>query len=308
MPPKVRMSRQAKAYASGVKKSFVSSYKKKNLPSRLRVSKTRYSKTKQLAKILANYGENKYQGYSNVCTDPVPKPGSGQQPISYQFFNSSVALANNPEFNPMGLFKFQQGDGNDQRIGNYMYVRGSTINCEIQMMPTTSASDTSSLLPQTDFRVLCVKANRKFDNLGKSPNPADSLFLTTFNNTFGYSSATPSTYEYMSQPVNKRKWLVYKDYRFTLNTPVLESTGSLNHALSTKVTKKRIRFKLPIYKKCHFNNSQDPEQNIPDNVDTQWLFIIQAAYTNHCFAPSGTANAPRNFKVNWLGTSTARDS
>lgn len=287
--------------------------KGKSLPSRLRVSTTRAIVTKEVSKQQANYGENKYQGFKNFCRVPVPKP-AGSQPLTYVFYNSGNALTALTEYNPMDLYKFVRGDESTERTGNYMYIRQSTINFEVQMMPISGTTEeTSTFLPQVDFRVLLVKGNRKYDALGKFQDPGSSLFLDSFNTSFGYDNTSFQTYEYMNQPVNKRNWLVYKDAKFTLNTPVVESqiegepNSIHNNALSTKKTKQNFRFKLPIFKKCHFvNNDLNPEANVPDNCDTQWLLIVQACYTNHCYDPSG--NGPRNYRVNVLGTTTARDS
>jgi len=291
----------------------IQSYWRRKKASRNMVSRSRTTVTKAVSKALANYGENKYKGYSDYCKTPVPKP-SGTQPISYVFYNTSNDISSSiPEFTtPMNLFNYQQGDDGNDRNGNYMYIRGSTLNFEIQMIPTAGeTSDPPSAQPQVDFRVMLVKANQKYTAFTRFRNPSISLFLDNENKEFGYEIPTASVFEYMRLPINKKNWIVYRDSRFTLNTPVLEASATglpnsiHNNALSTKNTKKSFRCKLPVWKKTHFNNSPQANLNIPDDLDTQWLLIIQACYTSHCYQETAW---PRNYRVNMLGTTTARDS
>lgn len=307
------------AYVPGLGKKYraastIQRAYRKSRASRLMVSKGRYKVNRMVSKALSNYGENKFQGFRDICRKPVSKP-AGNQPLSYVFYNTSNSIATLlPEYTiPMGLFKFEQGTQRSERTGDYMYIRSTSLNFEIQMLPTTgTTTDTSSAQPQVDFRLTLVKANRKFDALGKFKDPGNSLFLNTFNGEVGYDSTTLSTFELMKLPINKKNWLVYKDSRFTLNTPVVESQiagqpdSVHNNAISTKNCKRNMRCSLPVWKKTHFQNSTDAELNVPDNLDTQWLMIIQACYTSHCYDENG--EGPKNWRVNLLGNTTARDS
>lgn len=280
------------------------------LPSRARVSKKRMTAAKSVSKALANFSENKFQGITIDCSIPVGKP-AGTQPISYHFFNTGNQLTGPmaTEFaapqGPLDLFTFAQGDANDQRTGNYMYIKKAHMKFEIQMLPEIGLTPTQ-LNSTLDFRLMIVKANRKYNELGNSPDAGLSLFLTTQNDEFGYDSVAAQAFPYMAQPINKRKWLVYRDQKFTLSPPATESASGVpgevtNAAFSKYPVKKMVSFNLPVWKKTHFNNAN----NVPDNLDTQWLIILQACPTSYC---SPNALAPRNYRVNILGTTSCADN
>ncbi|AXQ65728.1 MAG: putative capsid protein [Cressdnaviricota sp.] len=303
------------AYVKGTRKNY---RKKKGsqLPSRARYSANRTNMTRMISRVLANNAENKFQGYTGICLEPIQKP-AGQQPISYHLYNTGNQLINQPEFTPMNLFKFPQGDGNDERIGNNMYIRKSHITMQIQCLPFTDIQTIAGDQPIVEFRLMVVKANRKYNPLGTSPDPGTALMLNTQNNKFGYDTldAQAPTFYYDNLPINKRKFLVYKDQRFKLSYPVIDDRDvqpggqvRLNTAYPKYATSKKIRINLPVYKKCHFRNegqSPDPADDTPDNLDSQWLIILQAMYPSHCLA--GTRR-PQNYVLNMCGTTSAHDN
>lgn len=286
----------------------------KSQPSRLRVSASRYRLNKAIARQINTMSENKFQGFNVICANPESKP-AGVQPISYHFFNTGTTLtsAANSMFNPMNLFSFPKGDDNNQRNGDYMYLKKVHLKMELQMLPFSSTVPLDAESSTTEFRLMIVKANRKYNKLGESPVAGNSLFLDTENGQFGFGVpggvSTTSTFANMRQPINKRKWLVYKDMRFTLSTPSqsfgdtsVPSEYSITNTANNKYpVKKYITCDLPIYKKTHFDSSSD----IPDSVDTQWLLIIQAVRSNYC---SVGTSSPRNYNLNILGTTSASDN
>lgn len=264
----------------------------------------RYQKVdKRIQKVLNSSGENKFQGYSGACLAPVAKP-AGSQPISYHFLNTGVSLATAlPEFaTPMSLFRFPQGDGPTNRNGNSLYIKQSYIKGEVQMLPVIGGLTQTANSP-VEFRMLVVKANRKYNPLYVSPDPGGSLFLDTQNDEFGYDGTVASTFLNMNQPVNKRRWVVMCDKKFTLSPPsvVLDQVSDVSLQNPKYAIKKRFRIKLPVFKKCHFNSNT---ANSPENVDTQWLFILQAVNSSYC---NPGQVAPRNYSLNIYGTTTASD-
>lgn len=279
-------------------------------PSRLVVSRKRYSKNRAVSRQQATYGENKFKGSNNSCLTPVPKP-AGSQPLTYVFQNASNSIAGVlPEFTnarAMGLYSFPKGDDNNERNGDYMYIRQSYLKLEVQMLPVDTDQLPATLNATTDFRLMIVKANRKYNPLTKFPDPGQKLFLDTENNGFGYDDTTASSFEYMNQPINKRDFIVYADKRFTLSPPsVVLDDSTTNELVSLQnprfSTKKQFNIKLPVWKKCHFDN----DLSVPDNMDGQWLLICQAIPSAYCDA---TATAPpRNWVLSSYGTTSARDS
>lgn len=233
--------------------------------------------------------------------------------MSYVFLNAGTQLVGVPNsmFLPMDLFNFPKGDSNTERNGDYMYIKKAHVKFEIQMMPQAGL-DFNQLNSTTEFRMMIVKANRKYNKLGNSPVAGNSLFLTTTNDDFGFGvpggASTASVFANMQQPIDKRRWLVYKDQRFTLSTPAQEYGDSAapqqfatNTANPHYPVKKYLTFDFPVYKKCHF----DSASTVPDNVDTQWLIVLQACRTNYC---QDEVDVPRNYRVNVLATTSATDN
>lgn len=300
-----RILRQSAAYLKTQQKKKGSSK-----PSRARVSTKRITQTKAVSKALSNFSENKFQGVNIDCSLPVNKP-SGSQPISYHFFNAGHQLTGpmGTEFaspqGPLNLFTFPQGDANDERSGNYMYIKKSHIKFEVQMLPNEDITPNPGLTSTVDFRLIVVKANRKYNELGASPDAGNSLFLNTQNDEFGYDGNVATTFLNMAQPINKRKWLVYRDQRFTLSPPATQNSSGVpgeltNSAFSKYPVKKMVSFNLPVWKKTHFDTN-----NHPDNLDTQWLMILAATPTSYC---NPGVLRPRNYRVNILGTTSAADN
>jgi len=288
------------------KKRVTSRRRASSKPSRLRVSSTRTYVDRAIVKALSNVSETKYSAFTEYCITPAAKP-AGTQPMTYVFRNAGGTLTQsaNSMFAPMDLYNFPKGDGSTERNGDYMFIKKSHMKLEVQMLPTTG----DTLNSTTEFRLMIVKANRKYNKLGSSPTPANSLFLTSINDEFGFGvpggTSTADVFANMQQPIDKRKWLVYRDMRFTLSTPAQETTDpgqvGFNSANNKYSVKKFITADLPIFKKCHFPSDSD----VPDNVDTQFLLIIQAVRSNYC---QPDVESPRNWACNVMATTSATDN
>jgi len=316
MKPRFRLARSSykKSYSKSAAASKIQkAWRARKKPSRLRVSNTRTAVTRAVNATLNNFSENKFCGYRSSCNKPDSKP-IGTQPMSYMFFNTGQEITSLPEFNHMDLYKFPLGDHNYERHGQYMYLKKTSLTMEIQMLPETIVNEVpTGYQPDVQFRFMVIKANRKFDKLYKTKNPGDSLFLTPFNNEYGYNDPVLNPFEYNNAIINKKNWLVYRDWKFSLSVPSLaympdpnEPAGILQNARSRLPTRKVINISLPIWKKTHFKNDPDvPELNVPDNLDTQWLIIVQATRGSPCASES---TPPDNFRMNMFGTTTARDN
>lgn len=280
-------------------------------PSRLTGSTRKYRQKRMVANMISSIAESKFQGARQDCLETVAKPAGTVRPMSYIFVNTGADMsAAHAEYTtPLNLFQFVKGDANDERIGNYMYLKKSHLKFNIQCLPidTTSASGLDiSLNTPIDCRLMVVKANRKLNKLNKSPDPGGSLFIDTQNGEFGYDETSGSINLLMSQPINKRKWLVYKDYKFTLAPPTMSLTSE-NHNLwapTRHPSKFQRSLDLPLYKKTHFEDAS----NTPDDQDTQWLVILQCVRQCHCFQQGTAALRPSNIRMEVLGTTSALDN
>lgn len=286
-------------------------------PSRLYSGKKTYTQTRRITNaVMANLSESKYRGVREDCLSTVAKPFGTVRPMSYIFLNTGVSVsATHPEFiTPLNLFTFPKGTNGDQRVGEYMYLKKTHIKLNVQCLPIGFAGSEQpdvSLNSPVDCRLMVVKANRKNNKYGSSPSPAASLFLNTENGQFGYNETTGSINLLMSQPINKRKFIVYRDMKFTLAPPAIEHVdfnGILNHgttyANARYASRKNISFDLPVYKKTHFTDAD----NTPDDVDSQWFIILQCVRQTHCFLSGPSALRPDNIRMEVLGTTSALDN
>lgn len=301
-------------------------YKKRRSmkPTRFRGARvsTRYKTALSVSKMLSNYGENKFNGNIFHCLAGTTKP-AGAQPLSYHLINLSKDIRpflGNQWSNHLDLYNFPLGDDSNQRQGRYMYLRNTTLKMEIQMHPILDVANPSifnNLNNAYEFRLLVIRAKRKYQQYGDSDDlakPSNSLFLDKTNTSFGLSDLSHSTFEYMNQMVNKRQWSVVKDTRFTLSPPSVELRSGNDSANSTNVCalrypiKKKIDCYIPFNRKSYFNNDAvDPTENIPTNIDTQTLVILQACRAGYC-ATGTTAPNTQYYSMTIQGTTTARDS
>jgi len=297
---KTRLYMRKKRYGSRLK------------PSRLYSGKQTYNQTKAIAnRVMANLSESKYQGAREDCIPVVAKPTGTIRPMSYIFVNSGIDLSGHlPEFQtPLNLFTFPKGFSGDNRVGEYMYIKHSFLKIEVQCTPKLADPDEASewLNYPIRCRLMVVKANRKNNKFNTSPVPESSLFIDTQNGGFGYGETTGSINLLMKQPINRRKWLVYKDTSFTLTPPALldQVQGeNMTYAPGRGKSAYRCNVKLPVYKKTHFSDTN----NTPDDIDSQWFIILQCCRESHCFESGSTPLRPSNIKMEILGTTSALDN
>lgn len=297
------------AYVPGMRKNKPS-YRTK--PSRLYSGKSTYNRTRRITNtVMKSISEAKYQGHRSDCLETVAKPAGTIRPLSYIFLNTGVdTTANLPEFKPLNLFEFPNGTGNTERVGKYMYIKKTHLKINVMALPEKADPDNKDSLLNTplECRMVIVKANRKNDKIFTSPDPGNSLFLDTQNGSFGYDETGGSINLLQSQPINKRQWIKYRDFKFKMSPPAIQLDSEQNiEAYQTGKqypVKREFKFDLPIYKKTHFSDSS----NTPDDVDTQWLIILQVSYANHCLSSGSLAPRPRNIRMDVLGTTTALDN
>jgi len=298
------------AYVPGTRKNKPS-YRSK--PSRIYSGKATYQKTKAITNsVMRNISESKFQGTREDCLMTVAKPAGTIRPMSYIFVNTGQDLSGSlPEFTtPLNLFDFAPGTDNTERVGKYMYIKKSHLKVSVMALPERGSSTNQDALINTplECRLMVVKANRKNDKLFTSPNPGQSLFIDTQNGGFGYDETLGSINLLQKQPINKRQWIKYKDYKFKLSPPAIQLDNQNNvEAYQTGkqyAVKREFKFDLPVYKKTHFSDTT----NAPDDIDTQWLMILQVSYANHCLVEGSTAPRPRNVRMEILGTTSAYDN
>lgn len=316
--PSFTMNRYKKKSSKSLKKKA----KSKSKPNRFKGSRvsSRYLLTRMVSKIMSNYGENKFRGNILECLNSVPKASlGGTQPLSYHLINlgrNMAAFAGTGWTNPMDLYQFPLGDAAFQRQGRYMFLRKTHICMEIQMNQIADDANVSNNLNnQIQFRLMVVKANRKYQPYGEgsagTARPNTSLFLTSQNTAFGITDTTATTFEYVNNPINKRQFNVICDKKFTLSPPAVSWDNSqrsnINAANPRFPTKKTLHMDIPYYRKAFFQNDPTASLNTPTNIDTQCMIILQAVRSSYCSTPI-TAPLAGTYSLTVQGTTSCRDS
>lgn len=308
-------------------------------PSRMTGSRSRYSKNRSIARMLSNFSENKFNGTYRDCQVLTQKsnndigPGTNQR-ISYIFNNTGHDISGIvPAFSPgqdLNLYYFPLGDSSTERSGSYMYLKKTHMKINVQYEPQIALSADRAdvtLNAPVQCRLMIVKANRKMNDFGQYPNPQGSLFIDHTNKSFGYGDGDLPVYLHMNQPINKRQWLVYMDKKFNLEPAAIRDTyANINEPTTTYgttysrgklPTSRSFAIDLPCFKKTHFKAPADPQapnlprgENAPDNMDTQWLVILQVAHLNECFlgGSSTQSSYPEGVKMNIVATTSANDN
>jgi len=308
-----RTYRRRKPY-SAYKKSR-SGYFNKSLPSRLRgKSKKSYTLSKAISKEMNRVAESRFVGVHKECIEPVKK-FAGSQKLTYICLNSGEQLpdALNPIvlpgtdrlFSPMSMFTFPQSSPvlPGERVGRYLYLKHATLKFNVQMIPQVS-EELSILNSPTLFRFICIKARSNNTRYGTEAPTTQTIFLQPNNQSFGLDDTTRFEQEYNQQPINKRHWMTYCDKKFILSPPADVYTNDTdditNVAYSKYPTQKTISLKLPCEKKVLYGANTHPV-----NFDSQWLIFVQACPLSYCNAK---AVAPKNWVMNYVGTTSANDS
>lgn len=288
------------------------------------VSRRASARTRRIANTLSLVGENKFQGFRKDGLLAVAKPG-GSQKMSYVFFNSGEDVSSTySDFlagNALDCLLFPQGEGPNNRIGSFMYAKQSTVRIMIEVDPIQWVYEELAPTPlypfaDMEFRFMVVKLNRKYQGIGEDPAIGNDLFLDTQNGYFGWNGTVASANMYHTQPINKRDYIVVRDQRFKMSAPSVSQVFTEgNPGVATPVdaissyrpkyaSTKRLKMSLRWNKKIHF---KDNNADRPDNIDSQYFFIVQAQYANPSAARLYAGVNPA-FRVSVIGTTSALDS
>ena len=118
-----------------------------------------------------------------------------------------------------------QGAGNNERVGNWAYLKKTHMTVSIDMKPSTITGQTES----TEFRFIVVKAKPSTRQFGTTYTPNSTLFYNTSGEEFGPDSVGVLGADIQLQPINKRRWSIYYSKKFTLSPPgTVETQGAMN--------------------------------------------------------------------------------
>lgn len=260
-------------------------------PSRLRYSRRTFRRSSAISRALRANAETKLRGVDPL-DEAVPVPIQvGALVYKYTFCLGHNAPAAWTGYQPLGGFEYDQGAGNNERVGRYMYLDHTTINMSIHMN-----GDLRNRAP-TNFRLILFKTRRATSPTGVAMDPDRSLFLNEFGSQLGPGQAGVNGNDLMLLPTNKRDWIIYKDKRFTLQAPMTTPSTETSSFQGKYPTFKKMRMVLPHKIKTAFNEATPPQ---PTDYDYYWGCAIFAAQV-------GRDEVAASWEVNLRGTTSAQD-
>lgn len=288
-------NRQSSARRTSRKRTFKKKYPVRKytgkLPARFNNSRKRYSKSRTINSFIRNtIGETKLLPLTDVKElQPIPiYTGAGAYMANFNIGTTPVGWTS---YNSIGGDQIIQGNASNERIGNYVYLRQSTLNIIIDMQNNIE----NNVLHE--FRFIVFKSRRANSPAGLQYSPSQALFLKNTGDALGVESPGPvDEIVYFLALTNKRNFVIYKDQRFILSPPqtIPEGTETASGFNSKYPSSKRMLLKLPHMAKTNYNNS-----NIPTDLDTKYGICILSR-------PIGTlGNRADNWEVSILSSCTS---
>lgn len=136
--------------------------------------------------------------------------------IQYKSFVATEASLGNENSSALDLFTLATGTGATQYIGKYINITSLFMRFCIQVpqidQGTTSATADFKGMGPRKLRIMLVCPKQTAEPAGLLLSTDASLFLDYEGNEYGLSNSTNKpAWEMMSAPINKRKWIVFKD-------------------------------------------------------------------------------------------------
>lgn len=259
---------------------------------RFNFSKKRYYKNRGISTRINNFAENHL--LQLFRQDEVPGIAIQLAALAHYrgFVLGSVPPGWDTNLIDLAGLSINQGTGQGQRAGDYVYLKNSTVSMEIDM----NKISTGAYTPPTEFRVIVFKQRRGVLPAGINFNPAKSLYLDELGAKTGYQTPGVNGSDLMLQPLNKRDWQIHTDKQFVLSNPAPITQTTTGGYSGNYPTLKRMRFNLPYWKRTHYDNAS----LLPDDIDYHWGIIV--------FARSqGKDTAANTFEINMRGSTSFTD-
>lgn len=99
------------------------------------------------------------------------------------------------------------------RVGDYVQLQHTTLMLNLDMRFNSTQA------PPIEFRIIHFRQRRQAMPAGINPDPGTSLFLNIDGQNFGHDTPLINGTDFINQPLNKRKWIIYRDQKFILTKP-----------------------------------------------------------------------------------------
>lgn len=302
MPPPMKKRKYSKSYSAASK--IQRAFRARRFRTRMARRPVRYGKRvyrkRQYNQVPKT--EKKLIGLVKV-TNALPFASPGVSP-SGAIYMKSYVLGTAPtgyasSITSLGGFNPAPGVGADQRIGAYVYFRNTILKIRIQMQFSNNT------IPPNQFRMLVVKPRQKNVPAGQFDAPMDTLFMNNVGIAVGPATTganAMTSFDYNSNLVNRRDWIVYRDYKFILSQPLRTDTDGGYSGYSGKYpVQKEFVINLP-----HFKNTRMGSANQPMDYDCHYSLWIFADALGGGTGGSVSPN-PSTWNVDITGTTVFQD-
>jgi len=229
----------------------------------MQVSKSKYYKNKQITRAISQVAETKYISM-NSPDDVAPNLVTALD-TARVFFRTGPQVSGETNMTQMAGFEVGQGTQNTQRVGDFIYLKKSHVSFQLD----TIAAE--RVIPM-EFRFIMFKRRRNNNLVANLPNVEKELFLDTSGKAWGEAVTGYRAQDIFLQPVNKKSFIVYKDFKFKLSNAHEEGAVDGSQTTSNYPTTRTIVCDCPHYKKTHYDNGTSN----PDDYDANWYFVVYA--------------------------------
>lgn len=249
-----------------------------------------------VAKTIRGMAETKVVAFKQVDYSQPVQTGTGIGISAVKFVGGSLPLAVWPDYLPVGGFETAQGDGKADRDGQFIWLKGSTVNLTIQLDNEVPLGRPNR--PIT-FRVIVFKTKRALTPVGISNNPNSTLFLTNAGDNQGDASVGDpmNAMDLMLQPLNTNSYSIICDRKFNLCHTVENPTGE-SAIQSNMKSYKNMSFRLQANTKARYAVGTTE----PVDFDYRYGFVVYSCYPNQL-----DPTAPNSWSASFRGTTTFND-
>lgn len=273
---------------------------------RFSASVSQYAINKKISKAMSRMSETKLLACNNVnagATNGTPTSvisgASSAEVYAWRGVLQSVPASWDAGLVNLGGIVSSEGTGEMNHIGQYIYLKKTHLNFQIDALMSTTNK------PLMQFRVIVAKSRQSVQPAGTTDYPQNTLFINQTGTEQGHASTSTlamNTFEVMNNPLNKRNWVILRDMRFYLATPVNipDVSGTTGVGYNQKYpSRKNFRINLPHYCKTRLSTAGSPV-----DYDAHYVVYIYAT------AVGATTNAylPDNFRVFMRGTTSFTDN
>lgn len=298
--PRGRYTRSVRRRGTGTRKNVPKKRQVKYATGSLRRAQLQRNQRRRITNVINSLAETKYSPLTSYDESPSYSIQLASKASMYGFVLGDKPASWTSDFVPLAGIALQKGDTNTERIGDYVNLQKTHFSLNIDMKWD------NIVLPPMEFRIIHFRQRRQALPAGINPDPGVSLFLTTSGQQFGHNTDDINGTDLMLQPLNKRKWIIYRDQKMILQKPSKgQPAGDATGTPSTLI---------PVlqsygYKSCYstvfnFNFKKKAKYtaaNVPENVPYHHGVVI---YCRPLDKDQQTAGA---WEVNTRGTTTFVD-